>query len=216
VAQQYLIGTKELGESALARVGAKDSIDRYAELIDLVKTRCGPETAAIFAEPVRGLNRATGIATVTWFGAHEGTPLPFSQLDATALRSMADLLRQRLKSFATLFSDPTHGPTFASWLYVLSPSDILSIAGQPLIINWGMVPAAVATSEEGREANFRRTVEPYAPRIPLPPFTLDEAQSFPARLKQFELSEGSLAARGNLSAPQSRGRRQRNGCRRGA
>jgi len=195
MAQQFLLGSTDLNKAALARVGDQDSLDSYAELANVIRARCGPEVASLFAEPVRGFNRATQIHNVTWFGAYEGTPYPFTQLDAAALKPVAEILRQRLKSFSELLPDPRWGPQLASWLYVLSPADVLSIGGQPVIKNWGMIPAEISASEEAREAHFRRTTEPYAPRIPLPPFNGEEAQSFVQRLAQLAARDNSVAAR---------------------
>ena len=204
MAQQYFIGSTDLDKAALARVGDKDSLDSYAELNDVIRERCGLETASLFAEPVRGFNRNSQTQNVTWFAAYEGTPYPFNQLDAAALKPIADILRQRLKSFSELLSDPRWGPRFASWLYVLTPGDILSVGGQPVIKNWGMISAEISGSEEAREAHFRRTIEPYAPRIPLPPFNGEEAQSFVQRLAQLAARDSSIAARSALGRAAAR------------
>lgn len=196
---QYLFGTADLDQSILARVGAQDSIDAYSSIIDAIRTRCGDEVASLFAEPVRGYNRATGVQNVTWFCSYEGTPFPFTQLDAAALRPVAKLLRERLAALLPLFADPKLGPALASWLYLSSPADLISVAGQPVLKNWGMLPASTANSGEAREAVFRRTIEPYAPRMPLPPFNNEEAQSFLPRLAEVEARMESLAARAAIA-----------------
>ena len=199
MSQQYLLGTTDLDQSTLARVGVEDSIDSYASAIEIVRTRCGNDVAALFAEPVRGLNRATNVQNVTWFCSFEGTPFPFSQLDTAALRPVAKLLKERLQALSPLFSDPKIGPTLASWLYVNSPADLLSVAGQPVLKNWGMLPTSAASSDEARDAVFRRTVGPYAPKLPTPPFTLDEAQSFLPQLAESKARQESLASRASVA-----------------
>jgi S1-C subfamily serine protease len=205
MSHQYLLGTTELDQSILARVGAQDSIDAYSSIIDTIRTRCGDEVASLFAEPVRGYNRATGVQNVTWFCSYEGTPFPFTQLDAAALRPVAKLLRERLAVLLPLFADPKLGPTLASWLYLTSPADLTSVAGQPVLKNWGMVPASTANSDEAREAVFRRTIEPYAPRMPLPPFNNEEAQSFLPKLAEVEARKESLAARAAIATQDNGG-----------
>jgi S1-C subfamily serine protease len=197
--QQYLLGTTDLDQSTLARVGADESIDAYATVIEVVRSRCGEEVASVFAEPVRGYNRTTKIQNVTWFCSHEGTPFPFTQLDPAALRVVGKLLRDRLQALSILFSDPKIGPTLASWLYVNSPSDLVSVAGQPVLKNWGMVPASTSNSDEAREAVFRRAAEPYLPRMPLPPFNNEEAQAFLPKLAEFHVRKDSLAARSAMA-----------------
>lgn len=200
MAQQYLIGATDLDKASVARIGDRDSLDSYSGLSEIIRNRCGADVASLFAEPVRGFNRNTNTQNVTWFSAYEGTPYPFTQLDPAALKPVAETLRQRLNALGELFADPKLGPQLASWLYVLSPSDILSIAGQPVIRNWGMAPAEIAATEEAREAHFRRTIEPYAPRLPLPPFNGEEAQSFVQRLAQLAARDHSIAARATLGA----------------
>jgi S1-C subfamily serine protease len=202
MSQQYLLGTTDLDQSILARVGVQDSVDSYASIIEEVRLRCGEEVASLFAEPVRGYNRITKAQNVTWFCSYEGTPFPFTQLDAAALRPVGKLLRERLQALSTLFSDPKLGPTLASWLYVNSPADLVSVAGQPVFKNWGMVPASTANSDEAREAVFRRTTEPYAPRMPIPPFNNEEAQSFLPRLAEFQAQQESLASRSSIAGPE--------------
>ena len=64
-----------------------------------------------------------------------------------------------------------------------------------MIKNWGMIPAEISGTEEAREAHFRRTIEPYTPRLPLPPFNGEEAQSFVQRLAQLAARDTSIAAR---------------------
>ena len=195
MAQQYLIGSTDLDRASLARIGERDSLDSYSELSEVIKERCGAEVASLFAEPVRGFNRNTSTPNVTWFASYEGTPYPFNQLDSAALKPVAEILRLRLKSLGGLLSDPRLGPRLAAWLYVLAPADILSIGGQPVIKNWGMIPAEISGTEEAREAHFRRTIEPYTPRLPLPPFNGEEAQSFVQRLAQLAARDTSIAAR---------------------
>lgn len=190
----YLLETTELNASTLAHVGEKDSIDSFQDLIGIVSARCGPEVASLFAEPVRGFNRVSKAPNITWYCAYEGTPFPVTHLDASERQHVADLLRTRLEAFKSLFSDATAGPVLASWLYLLSSSDILSVAGQPVLKNWGMVPTAAATSQVEREAHFRQTLEGVVPNTPAPPFSNDEAQSFANRLAGNAAPEESAAA----------------------
>jgi S1-C subfamily serine protease len=200
MSQQFLLGTTDLDQSTLAKVSVEDAIDSYASVIEVVRTKCGNDVAALFAEPIRGFNRTNNVQNVTWFCSFEGTAFPFTQLDAAALRPVARLLKERLQALLPLFSDPKIGPTLASWLYVNSPSDLLSVAGQPVLKNWGMLPTSAAYSDEARDAVFQRTVGPYAPTMPTPPFTLDEAQSFLPRFAETKARQESLASRASIAS----------------
>jgi hypothetical protein len=193
---QFLLGTTDLSEATVSKIGEQDAFASYPELVEFVQSQCGPAVASLFAEPVRGYDRARQLENVTWFSAYEGTPYSLAQMPSAAARSVTDLLKARLKAISGLLSDPRHGPALASWLNILSPSDILSVAGQPVLKNWGMVPTSIVSSEQAREANFRRTIESYLPpNTPLPPFNVEEAQSFPERLAQATMRNQSISAR---------------------
>jgi hypothetical protein len=193
---QFLLGTTDLSEATVSKLSEQDAFASYPELVEFVQSQCGPAVASLFAEPVRGFDRAKQLHNVTWFSAYEGTPYSLAQMPSAAASSVTNLLKSRLKAFSGLLSDPRHGPALASWLNILSASDILSVAGQPVVKNWGMVPASIASSEQAREANYRRTIENYLPpNTPLPPFNVEEAQSFPERLTQATMRNQSIGAR---------------------
>ena len=179
----YLLGTTELGNVALAHVGGKDSIDSFSELIGVVREKCGDPVAGLFAEPVRNPARPGKPALVTWYAAFEGSTVPLSQLDPADKARATALLRDRLARFASLFVGPASGPVFASWLYILDPKDVVSIAGQPVLTNWGMVPACTGEASASREAHFRRVLGGVLPDdAPAPPFSDPEAAVFATRL----------------------------------
>lgn len=189
MANSFLLGGVDFTDITLARVDEREAIATYSSLIDEVRTRCGPEVAALFAEPAIGTNRATGARNVAWFCGVEGTPFALRQLDTTARGQVGELLRQRLRAFSTLFSDSRSGAVFASWLHVLSEDSILAVAGQPVIKNWGMLPKAIAASAEEREAHFRNGLGQFLPSMPTPPFTDLEAQSFGTSMAQLAQRE---------------------------
>ena len=106
MAQQYLIGSTDLDRASLARIGERESLNSYSELSEVIRERCGPEVASLFAEPVRGFNRNTSTPNVTWFASSEGTPYPFTRLNSAALKPVAEILRLRLKSLGELLPIP--------------------------------------------------------------------------------------------------------------
>lgn len=199
----YLLGTTELGKVALAHVGGRDSIDSFAELIGEVRARCGDSVASLFAEPVRSPARPGKPPVVTWYAAFEGPAVALGQLDPAEQARVKGLLRERIARFASLFGDPAGGPVFASWLYVLDASAIVSIAGQPVLTNWGMVPAATGEASAAREAHVRRTLDGVLPaNTPTPPFSDPEAKVFAQRLAQSAAKPAQAAApAANTAAP---------------
>ena len=151
----------------MTRADERDALATYGTLFEEVKARCGADVTALFAEPVRGTNRATGQANVAWYSSREGAAFPLRQEGATRAQ-VVETLRQRLRAFAALCSDSSHGAVFGSWLYLLSPDSIICVAGQPVIRDWGMLPAAATASAQARESHFRDDLGHYLPSPPCP------------------------------------------------
>ncbi len=174
----YFLGGTDLHDTILARADERETLGTYAALIEEVRARCGADVASLFAEPIRGINRATGEPNIAWYCGTEGAAFPLRQIEGIARGQVIELLRHRLRSFTSLFADSRHGAVFASWLHILSPDSIVAVAGQPVIRNWGMLPNAVAGSAETREMHFRNGIGLYMPTTPAPPFDAVEAQAF--------------------------------------
>lgn len=198
----FLLGTTELGKVALAHVGGKDSIDSFPELVGVVRARCGNSVAALFAEPVRSPTRPGKPPVVTWYAAVEGVPIPLRQLDSAERERISAILRERLSRFSELFVDPDSGPVLASWLHLRDAADVLCIAGQPVLTNWGMVPAGTSESSAMREGHFRAILGNLVPaHAPTPPFVDPEAAAFASRLTQLREPAPTETSAPNPSAP---------------
>ena len=192
-ANPYFLGGTDLHDTVLARADERESLGTYAALIEEVRARCGADVAALFAEPIRGTNRTTGEPNVAWYCSTEGAAFPLRQVEGAARGQVIELLRNRLRSFTSLFSDSRQGAVFASWLHILSPDSIVAVAGQPVIRNWAMLPKGVAGSVEARETHFRNGIGHYMPTIPIPPFGAVEAQDFAAAMGRHGEREAARA-----------------------
>ena len=193
-ANPYFLGGTDLHDTILARADERESLGTYTALIEEVRARCGADVASLFAEPIRGTNRATGEPNVAWYCGTEGAAFPLRQVEGAARGQVIELLRHRLRGFSSLFSDSRNGAVFASWLHILSLDSIVAVAGQPVIRSWGMLPSAVAGSVEARETHFRNGIGQYMPTIPTPPFDAIEAQAFAAAMGRHGEREAARTA----------------------
>jgi S1-C subfamily serine protease len=166
-----------------ARVRNQDAVDTYHATIGELQKRCGTEVASLFAEPVRPTKPDPDNPQMTWFTPLDGQMLDLATIDEVARRPVTSLLRRRLEQLKPALDDPEIGPTVASWLNITSTSDLLSVGGNPVLINWGYLPEDVAKSGIRREAHFTETVGRYAPELQRPPFTVEEAAAYSDRLR---------------------------------
>ena len=165
-----------------ARVRHQDAVDTYHATIGELQKRCGTEVASLFAEPVRPTKPDPDNPQMTWFTPLDGQMLDLAAIDDVARRPVTSLLRSRLEQLKPALDDPEIGPTVASWLNITSSSDLLSVGGNPVLINWGYLPEDIAKSGIRREAHFTETIGRYAPELQRPPFTVEEAAAYSDRL----------------------------------
>src|SRR5262249_16180506 len=78
--------------------------------------------------------------------------------------------------------DPMIGPAVSSWLNLSSPSDILSIGGEPVLVDWGFLPKAISATDPAQlSQHFARTLGRYfSPTVALPPIHVPPIPPAPA------------------------------------
>lgn len=178
-----ILRTTSLRGMTSARIRNQDAIDTYHTMIGELQRRCGVETASLFAEPVRPTKPDPANPQITWFTPLDGQMLDLSTIDEVARRPITSLLRRRIEQLGPVLNDPKLGPTIASWLNITSTRDLLSVGGNPVLINWGYLPEDIAKSDIRREAHFAETIGRYAPELQRPPFTDAEAAAYGDRLR---------------------------------
>ncbi len=157
-APSFVCKTEKAGLVALS-VERRPSIEMSDLLHEELSQRCSREVANLFAEPVI----APDGASISWYAAHGGDPVPLKSLDPERRRGPEALLRQRLGALAPLLGDPELRSLLACALQVASADDILVMDGQPLMVNWGLVPQQVADNSAALARHFAATLGPYAP-----------------------------------------------------
>jgi S1-C subfamily serine protease len=192
-ASNYVCATT-LENLVLARGGAGPVLDQSASMLAEIERRCGTDVAMLFAQPT--IKSTPGSTVVSWYAGVDGSPRPLANFDAIGQRPFAEILRARLARLLPVMADPTIGASIGAALNLRSFQDIYVIGRDVVIVNWGMLPRDVASSETAREAHFRTTLGSFAPNgFPTPPFDFKDAGSFTdAVARQFRASAGREAA----------------------
>jgi S1-C subfamily serine protease len=176
---RHFVRSTNLSDKSPATIGGSPAALSYRTLIDSVEALAGREAASLFAEPVLPHKAATLGATVSWYCAYEGAATSLSDIDGVGQRPVAQKLTQRLEALGPALRDPTIGQAVACWLNLSSASDILSVGGEPVLINWGFLPKSIVSEDTGQlSQHFARTLGRYfSPTAAVPPVNVPAVQS---------------------------------------
>jgi S1-C subfamily serine protease len=192
-ASNYVCATT-LENLVLAKGAAGPVLDHSASLLAEIERRCGTDVAMLFAQPT--IKSTPGSTVVSWYAGPDGSPRPLANFDAIGQRPFTEILRARLARLLPVMADPVIGASIGSALNIRSFQDIYVIGRDVVIVNWGMLPHDVGSSETAREAHFHSTLGSFAPGgFPTPPFDLKDAAPFTdAVARQLQASAGRHAA----------------------
>jgi S1-C subfamily serine protease len=186
-ASNYVCATT-LENLVLAKGAAGPVLDQSVNMLAEIERRCGTDVAMLFAQPT--VKSTPGSTVVSWYAGADGSPRPLADFDEIGRRPFAEILRARLARLLPIMADPTIGATVGAALNIRSFQDIYVVGRDAVIVNWGMLPRDVASSETAREAHFRSTLGSFAPSgFPTPPFDFKDAGAFTdAITRQFQAS----------------------------
>jgi S1-C subfamily serine protease len=166
---RHFVRSTNLSDKSPALIGGAPAALSYRALIDRVEALAGREAASLFAEPVLPKNASTLGTTVSWYSAYEGAPVALGDIDGVGQRPVVQKLSQRLEALGAALRDPLIGPAVSAWLNISSPSDILSIGGEPVLVDWGFLPKAIGSDDPAQRAqHFARTLGRYGPSLAVP------------------------------------------------
>jgi S1-C subfamily serine protease len=192
-ASNYVCATS-LENLVLARGAGGPVLDQAASMLAEIERRCGADVAMLFAQPTVKSNPENTV--VSWYAAADGSPRPLADFDEIGQRPFAQILRSRLARLVPIIADPAIGAAVGGALNIRSFQDIYVVGRDPVIVNWGMLPRNVASSETAREAHFRNTLGSFAPSgFPTPPFDLKDGRAFTdAVARQLQAAETRATA----------------------
>jgi len=176
----HFLTKSQIELSQCIEFGGGLALESYAALQALLNAKAGPEVARLFAEPLLSRGNDTASPSVSWYAETEGSGVPIARLDDAEQAAVVARLSRHLRAVRALLDDPDDGALIAAALHVADASDIWSVGGQPVIINWGMLPKDMARDGATRLAHYQKTFGPYLPLSAPPPLTSAERQSWQA------------------------------------
>jgi len=150
-------------------IGGDPAVQSYHSLIGRIEGLAGRDAAALFAEPVLPSGMTGASTTISWYCSRDGGVVELETIDDIARKPIIEKLSARLAALEPALRDPEVGPALGTWLNIFSPSDILSVGGEPVLVDWGFLPAGVGADLAARDAHFARTLGRFAPALNLPP-----------------------------------------------
>ena len=165
---QSFVGTRLIDGYRLVEIDNALVVEGFAQLDRILTSRAGRNVAGLFAEP--RITRGNGAAPtrIDWYARFEGVVRPLGQLDASSAAAVRRTLESRLAALRPLAFDPACGPLVGAALNIASADSIISVGGDPVLIDWGMLPSAVR-DEPARARHFEATLAAFIPDLPLPP-----------------------------------------------
>jgi S1-C subfamily serine protease len=159
-----LIRTTDTSQLGALSVGGAPAVHAAPELRDLLETRLGPGSSAFFAEPAVAGRPGQAVERVSWFGETAGEGVALGALTGQAKAQAEDQLRQTMRRQAPLMADPRHAPLLRAALMVPSDDDVRILGGDPVLTNWGFVPAGVdANDPAALDRHWAATLGRFAP-----------------------------------------------------
>ncbi|MEM9577284.1 MAG: trypsin-like peptidase domain-containing protein [Pseudomonadota bacterium] len=175
MAEHFLTKTRiDLGRCI--EVGGTRAVDQYDALFAALSAKASPDIAKLFAEPLISKGNDRAASTVSWYSDRPGQGVPISKLDPATQQNVASALRSGLERVKDLLDDPEVGALAAAALYIGGPSDIWSVDGKPVLVNWGLMPEA-GSDAVTRSAHYAETLGPYLSMETPPPLTETEQES---------------------------------------
>ncbi|MEZ5669388.1 MAG: trypsin-like peptidase domain-containing protein [Alphaproteobacteria bacterium] len=142
---------------ALSASGAP-VVRAHGRIRDFLTAKLGPEAGALFAEPVMAREDGGMSDKISWYSGQRGDVVSLAELEGPRRAAAEAALGDRLTKIGRYFRDPEMGPLLRQAAMLPGENDIYVIDGEPVLTNWGFVPAAVGNDPEAQQRHFRATL----------------------------------------------------------
>ena len=160
MADQFIDKSRLDGETLLEGPSGL-ALDRYPALRAALAGVGDGSAVGLFAEPLRNPGNDTAPGSISWYSEYPGEPQPLSKLTEGARREAEARLSTKLAMIAPLLTNPDVGPLLGQAMYVRDRGGIQVIDGEPVLTNWGMLPANLPLTDEARNSHFAETLGRY-------------------------------------------------------
>ena len=154
---RFIRKTSTIDYHALATSGGP-VVRAHARIKTFLADKLGPEAGTLFAEPVMGREDGGIADKISWYGAQHGDVVSLAELEGPRREAAEAALSDRLTKVGRYFRDPEMGPLLRQAAMLPGENDIFVIDGEPVLTNWGFVPAAVGEDPEAQQRHFRATL----------------------------------------------------------
>ncbi|MEQ9248652.1 MAG: hypothetical protein RLO21_21960, partial [Nitratireductor sp.] len=154
---RFIRKTSTIDYHALSTSGGP-VVRAHARIKAFLADKLGPEAGTLFAEPVMGREDGGIADKISWYGAQHGDVVSLAELEGPRREAAEAALSDRLTKVGRYFRDPEMGPLLRQAAMLPGENDIFVIDGEPVLTNWGFVPAAVGEDAEAQQRHFRATL----------------------------------------------------------
>ena len=165
----YFVTKTWLAEDQLLEIDSGFAIESYPALRSILTTRAGENTAKLFAEPLLSRGNDSSPPSVSWYCDDPGEPVQLGKLAGKSRRDAEARLSELLQRLRPLLSEPDIGPLIGAALFQTGADSIYVVNGQPVLINWGILPSTAFENKESRQSHFNKTLGRFLPLANPPP-----------------------------------------------
>ncbi len=170
----YFVTKTDVSEVDLLDIGGTPVVEHYEALRAALTRLAGPETAALFAEPIYRRGNGEAPASISWYAHLPDDARPLSAIEGEDRARIEQSLKKRLSAAQEALKDGQSGPLIGAALHIRSDADIWVLGDRPLIVNWGMLPSEIDRSPASRRSHFAHTLGPYLPIDVAPPISAED------------------------------------------
>ena len=157
-------------------------LDRFEVLQEQITKLAGPALGKLFCEPLISEGNGAAATTVSWYAAYEGEATALTALGTTERNAAEAVLRARIEALQPVIAAAPDGALIAATLYLHDLSDVFVIAGEPVLTNWGLLPAGAQASNAKRNAAFATGLGALGLALTAPPLAAQDFDDWRGRL----------------------------------
>ncbi|MEM7423490.1 MAG: trypsin-like peptidase domain-containing protein, partial [Pseudomonadota bacterium] len=163
MASSFFLHKTRIDPSEMIALEGGPALEQHAALSQFLHGRFGRGAADLFAEPVLSRGNGASDTTVSWYVSRGDDGVRLADLPEEERTRVEQSLSRTLAALAEGLSDPDFGPLLGAALHISDQNDIWSVAGTPVILGWGMAPAATMAAPAARDRHFTETLGAYLP-----------------------------------------------------
>ncbi len=156
------IGMTETAPYRAMEHGGQTVVESHGRLKEFFTAQGQEDLAEFFAEPVVGTPSSGGFRAVSWYTPLDGQAVSLSDAKGEEREAAVASLRRMLVNMEPWLNHPDMGPVLRRSLLIPGESDVMSVGGRAVLVNWGFAPSAVAEDPDALARHWIATLGPYS------------------------------------------------------